>query len=165
MKLINAILAVMLTSGVSAANDIKKPVDALAGTWTVDLTMTAPGQQPIKFKATLACRPAAAGTAVQCALDAEIPGIGGLHEIDVWAWEPETKILHDITVNNLGEVHDHQGSWKDEHTAVFAHTATQGGKPLEEKETVTFRRAGQMDFESTATTADGTTKFTGHARK
>ena len=145
--------------------EIKKTVEALAGKWATEMTLTMPAQPPVKFKTTMDCRRIADGAAVQCSLRANVPGMGILDETDIWAWEPESRVLHDITINSWGEVHDHKGKWKDEHTAEFAHTATQAGKALEERETVTFHPPNQMEFTLTAKTPDGTTTFVGKARR
>jgi len=163
----SVVAGVLCLAAVAAAEEprVKQTVDAIAGRWTTDLVLTLPGQQPIKFKTTINCVKIAGGTAVQCALRAKVPGMGELAETDLWAWDPEGQAVHDMTVNNWGEVHDHKGVWKDDHTVEFTHTATQGSKPLEERETVTFRPPNQMEFKMSATTPDGTTTFEGKARR
>lgn len=149
----------------SGPPEVQKTVDAFAGKWGVQMALTMPGKEPVKFKAVLNCKKIAAGTAVDCSFSTHIPGIGLMEETDLWGYDSEAKALHDITWNNLGEIHDHRCQWKDDQTIECAHTATSAGGPIEEKEVVTFTGAKKMMFEFTSKSAEGVTVFTGDATR
>jgi len=149
----------------AAPPEVKKTVDALVGNWSTDMTMTAPGQAPVKFQGTWECKPIAGGGAAECSLSTEVPGLGRMEETDLWGYDPETKSVHIMTWNNMGEVHDHRGAWTDDKTMSLTHSATAGGKPVEETFRFEFPGKNEMRFKYTSTTADGTTTLEGHGTR
>lgn len=145
--------------------EVKKTVDALAGNWIADMTMTMPGQAPVKFKGTWRCKKIAGNTAVECSMSEKVPGMGLMEETDLWGYDPETRSVHAMTWNNLGEIHDHRGAWKDDKTIEFAHSATAGGKPVEETFVMSFNGSKKLTFKSVSKTAEGTAIFEGEATR
>ncbi len=173
IKISSLIVFLFMTSAVAYAEEakpgampppppeVKKTVDAFAGKWAADMTVTMPGQPPVKFKGTWTCNKIAGGTAVDCSMSEQVPGLGLMEETDLWGYDPETKSVHAMTWNNMGEVHDHRAAWKDDKTIEFTHSATAGGKPIEETFVMTFPGPKKMTFKFTGKTADGTTIFEG----
>ncbi len=143
--------------------EVKKTVDALAGKWEANMTLTMPGQAPVKFKGTWDCKKIAAGTAVDCSMSAEVPGWGLMEETDLMGYDPETKSVRMMTWNNMGEIHDHRGAWKDDKTIELTHSATAGGKPVEERFMMSFMGPKEMRWKFTSKTEEGTTTFEGEA--
>src|SRR5438045_2964078 len=100
-----------------AAPELARTVERLAGRWTFDITVALAGSKlPVKAKLTWDCKPVAAGRAVSCVGGAKLPELGTLEEASLVGYDPETKAVHMMTVNSMGEFHDHRGAWKDERT-------------------------------------------------
>ena len=129
------------------------------------MTLSMPGQAPVKFQGTWDCKRIAAGAAAECSMSAEVPGFGRMEETDLWGYDPETKSVHIMTWNNMGEVHDHHGSWTDDKTIALTHSATAGGKPVEETFRFEFTGPNEMRFKFTSKTDEGITTFEGHGTR
>ena len=150
------LLSVLLAGSMSFADEapppeVKRTVDALNGNWSGELTMTEAGKPPVKFKGKWACHKIAAGGAVSCEMNAPMGAAGMMSETDLIGYDVETKAVHVMTWNNMGEVHDHKAAWTDDKTLVGHHTATAMGKPLEENFTFNFPSANTSTFKFTAT--------------
>lgn len=140
--------------------EVARTVNALDGSWATDMKLTLPGQAPIAFKGTWNCHKIAAGGAVECSLSTQVPGLGPMEETDLWGYDPETKAVRIMTWNNMGEVHDHHGAWQGD-KMVLHHTATAGGKPVEEDFEFSFPAANKMAFHFKAKAAEGVTTLEG----
>jgi hypothetical protein len=147
-----------------APPEVKKTVDTFAGTWHFHLKLTPPGAAPIAFPGTWTCKKIVGGAAVDCTLKATAPGMGPVEETDLIGYDPETKAVHIMTWNNQGEVHDHRGAWQGD-KIVLHHSATAGGKPVEEDFELTPAGTRKMSFRFTAKTDDGTTTFEGEGTR
>jgi hypothetical protein len=159
------LLVVLALGSIASADEVKRTVDAFTGHWIVELALTPPKQATARFKGTIDCKPIAAGTAVDCALAAEVPGMGPMRESDLMGYDPETKSVRIMTWNNQGEIHDHHGAWKDDHTLELSHTATMGGAPVSESFRMAWTAANAMSFRFTSTSGGATSVFEGKATR
>ncbi|HEX4961958.1 MAG TPA: hypothetical protein VF173_14045 [Thermoanaerobaculia bacterium] len=144
--------------------EVKRTVDTFAGTWSLHLKLTPPGAASIAFPGTWHCQKIAGGTAVDCTLKATAPGLGPMEETDLIGYDPETKAVHIMTWNNQGEVHDHHGGWQGD-KIVLHHSATAGGKPVEEDFEMTTAGTNKMSFRFTSKTDEGTATFEGEGTR
>jgi hypothetical protein len=177
IKISSLIVFLFMTSAVAYAEEAKpgappppppevqKTVDALTGNWATNMTLTMPGQAPAKFKGTWHCKKIAGGTAVECSLSTKVPGLGLMEETGLWGYDPETKSVRSMIWNNMGEIHDRRGAWKDDKTIEMTLSATAGGKPLEETLVMTLNGPKKLTFKSVSKTAEGTTIFEGEGTR
>jgi hypothetical protein len=148
-----------------APPEVKKTVDTFVGKWNAELSLTMPGQPPVKFKGVFDCKKIAGGTAVYCQQNTKVPGMGQMEESDLIVYDPETRSIRFMTWSNQGEIHDHKGTWKDDKTIEIKHEATMGGKPLSEVFEFTVTGPNTMAFKFTQKLPEGTSLFEGKATR
>jgi hypothetical protein len=136
--------------------EVKKTVDAMAGTWVWDGTVTGMGKDPIKVKETFVCKKAAGGRAVSCNGKGSIPGMGNVEDEALVAYDVEGKAIRFVGFSSTGEVHDHKCIWKDEKTMTCDPLAvTVGGAPASVTLSMSFPDAKTMVMNETTTGKDG----------
>jgi hypothetical protein len=136
--------------------EVKKTVDAMAGSWAWDGTVTGMGKEPIKAKETFVCKKAAGGRAVSCNGKGSMPGIGNVEDEALVAYDVEGKSIRFVGFSSTGEIHDHKCIWKDDKTMTCDPLAvTVGGQPASVALTVTFPDAKSMVMNETTTMKDG----------
>ena len=99
-------------------SEIKKTVDAIAGSWTGQMTARVPGAPAESFKWTMNCKSIALGAGASCTNSGKA-SIGSMSESCLLAYDPEGKSVHYMCVTSMGEVHDHKGRWRDQKTIEF----------------------------------------------
>jgi hypothetical protein len=135
--------------------EVKRTVDAMAGTWTGQMTARIPGIPAETFNWTMDCKPVALGAGVSCT-NAGKASIGLMSESCLLAWDPEGKAVHYMCVTSMGEVHDHKGHWKDQKTIEFEPLrAGMMGKSMTETLTWHFPEQNTIDKFSVVTMPDG----------
>jgi hypothetical protein len=112
--------------------EVKKTVDAWAGKWTLQTTLTPKGAPPIKFTETIDCKRVALGVAVSCIDSGSVPGAGSVEYAFLGGYDPESKAVHMFVIGSSGEVHDHKCPWKGKTMECELYKGTKGGKPLTE---------------------------------
>jgi hypothetical protein len=138
--------------------EVKKTVDAFAGNWTFEGTLTGvPGiKDGSKLKETLACRNSGGGRMVSCSGKANLPGMGTVEDEALAAWDVETKSFRFVGMSSLGEIHDHNCTWKDDKTATCEPLAlTVGGQPATVDLTMTWPDAKSITIVETTTMKAG----------
>jgi len=137
--------------------EVTRTVDAFVGRWRFDGSLTPPGaKESLKAKFLFTCRKAAGGRAAACDFTARFPGMSPMEETQVWAFNPEDQKVHLVAVNTSGEVHDHQGAWKDEQTLEFEPLkTTDDGKPVEDSLVVTWDSPKSVSFDAVTSYPDG----------
>lgn len=136
---------------------VAKTVDALVGRWRFEGALTQPGaKESLKAKFAFTCRKAAGGRAAACDFKVLFPGMPPMEETQVWAFNPEDQKVHLFAVNTSGEVHDHQGTWKDDQTLEFEPLkTTDDGKPVEDSLVVTWDGRKSVSFDAVTSYPDG----------
>jgi len=92
--------------------EVKKTVDAFAGTWSYDGTVTMPGAKPVKAPIEMTCKKGALGKAVACAFSGNIPGSGPLEASLLVGFDTFHKNVHFMAMTSDEEVHDHVCNWR-----------------------------------------------------
>ena len=118
---IAAFLALALPIGARAADapkppapapEVKKTVDAFAGHWSYDTTVTMPGAKPVKAPIEMACKKCALGKAVACTFTGNIPGSGPMDAAILVGFDTFHKNVHFMAMTSDEEVHDHVCNWR-----------------------------------------------------
>jgi hypothetical protein len=139
--------------------EVKKTVDALAGKWKHEGTVTMPGQPAIKFSEKFDCKRISGGRGVSCTDIATVPGMGKLDFTHLVAYDVERKAVHWFAVGSTGEVHDHTCHWKTEtRLECDPLKATMGGSPITEEVAITVEGAKQT-WAVSITGKEGVTKM------
>jgi hypothetical protein len=159
-----SILAVLtLFSGVHAARaesaappapELKKTVDAFAGKWVYDTTVTMPGGKPVKTKLSMDCRKTAAGKAVSCLWSGNIPGDGPFEGTAVVGFDTFGKSVHFMGIFSDEEVHDHKCAWKGNTLGCETLKGGMGGGPVTEDISLSFD-GNKSTFSSVCAFPDG----------
>lgn len=139
----------------AAPPEIKRTVDAFAGQWVMDTTITAPGSAPQKAPLKVTCRPTANGKAVTCDMLGDIPGSGPLEAAFIVGFDTFGKKVHFMAMTSDEEVHDHVCRWTDASTLTC--DPLKGGlmgDPVTEDFVITSA-SQKLSFKSTMTLKDG----------
>lgn len=139
------------------APEVKKTVDAFAGSTPFDCELSAPGMdKPARFKMSFSCKKTALGRAVQCASSAPKTPMGPWEGHFMIAYDEGGKAVHFMAVTSEAEVHDHVCQWKDPQTLTcdpLKYALPTGGTATED---VTMTWSGKkVTFTSTEVMADG----------
>jgi carbon monoxide dehydrogenase subunit G len=135
--------------------EIKKTVDAFAGRWIMDTTITAPGSAPQKAPLKVTCRETAGRKAVTCDMVGNIPGSGLMEAAFIVGFDTFGKRVHFMAITSDEEVHDHVCRWTDASTlACDPLKAGLMGEPVTEDFVITSG-AHRLSFKSTMTLRDG----------
>ena len=137
--------------------NIKKTVDALAGSWVMSGVFTLPDGKKVDVKGeTFDCKRVAGGTAVSCTDKLNIPGMGISDGIALIAWDGEIKKVHVVGADSLGLFHDHTCVWKDDKTLTCDPLESSvGGNAATVDFTATFSDAKNVSMTETFTMKDG----------
>src|SRR3984893_14650160 len=98
--------------------EVKRTVDAIAGTWSGRMTAKVPGFPSETFPWAMDCKVVALGAGASCTNQGKA-SIGLMAESCLLAYDAEGKAVHYMCVPSMGEVHDHKGKWKDDKTIEF----------------------------------------------
>jgi hypothetical protein len=138
-----------------APPEVKKTVDAFAGNWTFDGTVTLPGKAPAAVHETFDCRKVAGGTAVACTGKAEMKGMGSMEDVALVAWDVAGKVVRFVGASPM-DFHDHRCTWKDDKTlACEPLSLTAEGQPATVDLNVSFADAKNVSIVETTTFKDG----------
>jgi hypothetical protein len=152
-----------LLGGVSAARaesapppppELKKTVDAFAGKWVYDTTVTMPGGKPVKAKLSMDCRKTALGKGVSCLWSGDIPGDGPFEGTAVVGYDTFGKSVHFMGIFSDEEVHDHKCAWKGNELACETLKGGMGGGPVTEDMSFAFD-GNKSSFKSVCSFPDG----------
>jgi hypothetical protein len=138
--------------------EVKRTVDAFAGTWAVEGEVSGlPGAKgPSKAKETFVCHKAAGGRVVSCSGKGSVAGMGPVEDAALIAWDAEAKNVRFVGMSSTGELHDHTCSWKDDKTlACDPLSVTADGQPAIVDLHVQWSDAKHMSMTETTTTKDG----------
>jgi carbon monoxide dehydrogenase subunit G len=135
--------------------EIKKTVDAFAGQWIMDTTITAPGSAPQKAPLKVTCRQTAGGKAVTCDMIGNIPGSGPMEAAFIVGFDTFGKRVHFMAITSDEEVHDHVCRWTD--ASTLACDPLKGGLMGESvtEDFVITSEAQKLSFKSTMALKDG----------
>jgi hypothetical protein len=140
-----------------APPEVQKTVDAFAGKWTYQATLSAPGMPaPAPAKFMIECSKTALGAAVNCAVKGEITGLGPLEMGCLAGYDAGEKVVHFMVISSAGEYHHHKGTWKDDKTLQFEPLKFKNhGQDATEDFGFTWTGPNAMSFKSVVTNADG----------
>jgi hypothetical protein len=160
---LNVLALLTLVGGVAVARaetapppapELKKTVDAFAGKWVYDTTVTMPGGKPVKTKLMVDCRKTALGKAVSCQWSGNIPGDGPFEGTAVVGYDTFGKSVHFMGIFSDEEVHVHKCAWKGSTLACEPLKGGMGGGPITEEFSLTFD-GNASSFTSVCTFPDG----------
>ncbi len=139
------------------APEVRKTVDAFAGSTPFSCELTGPGMdKPVKFKMAFNCKKTALGRGVQCAASAPKTSMGPWQGHFMVAYDEGGKAVHFMGVTSEGEVHDHVCQWKEDKTMTcdpLKYAVPGGGVATED---LTMGWSGRkMTFASTTSMPDG----------
>jgi hypothetical protein len=116
-------MTVVMTSMLAAADlraeptptlpaEVKKTVDAFAGRWTLDGTISMPGEGPKKATLKMDCKKTAMGKGVACSMS------GPFDASILVGYDRYGKAVHFMAVTSDDEVHDHKCHWQGDQKLV-----------------------------------------------
>lgn len=155
------VLAVATVTGAAAPPpasppEVAKTVRAFEGSWAVEGSVTASGQEPAASRLRIDCKPTALGAAVLCTMTGETEGMGPFEAGYLVGYDPVEKVVHFMAMTSDGEYHDHKGTWKDDSSLVFdPYPYQSAGGPVTESFGIKWTDSRTMTFTSTTTMADG----------
>jgi hypothetical protein len=153
--LLGALLAVAPPPPRPLAPEVAATVDRLVGRWTFEVKVSFSGaDKPAVSRFVYDCRRVALGHAVSCSGSLDVPGVGRVEEVSLVAYDPESKLVHMMTVNSGGDFHDHRGGWSGNTLELEAET-TSGGRHVQERITFAVDDRGGATYRSVATLSDG----------
>ena len=135
--------------------EIKRTLEAIAGTWSGKMTAKVPGLAAETFDWAMDCKPVAQGAGASCT-NFGTASIGSMAESCLLAYDPVGKAVHYMCVTSMGEVHDHKGQWKDAKTIEFEPLrGGMMGQLVTETNRWYFPDGNTIDKTSIVTLADG----------
>jgi hypothetical protein len=139
--------------------EIKRTVDAFVGRWVLTGTDMEPGAKtPAAVHATVDCRSAALGAAVNCLIVADVSETH-VEAATVIGYSPEERVVRWMEISSSGEYHDHRGRWNGNEIQFDPLTYTNAGAQLTEHLTVVFPAAGGMAWQVTTDTSEGPSRL------
>jgi hypothetical protein len=138
--------------------EVKKTVDAFAGTWEFEGKASGlPGaKEPSKANETLVCKRAGGGRIVSCSGKGNVASLGKIEDETLIAWDAEAKNVRFVGMSSTGELHDHTCHWKDDRTlACDPLSVTAEGQPATVTLDMTWADAKHLSFNETTTMQDG----------
>src|SRR5262245_20319149 len=139
--------------------EIKRTVDAFVGHWTLTGTDVEPGAKaPAPVKATLDCKPAALGAAVNCLIAADVSG-SHVEAASVIGYSPDEHVVRWMEISSSGEYHDHRGIWKGSEIQFEPLTYTVSGAKLTEYFTPSFPSPGKTIWKWTVESREGKSRI------
>jgi hypothetical protein len=139
--------------------EVKKTVDAFAGHWTLTGSATEPDTKSASsVKATMDCKPAALGAAVNCLVAADISG-SRIEAVAVIGYSPDERSVRWMEISSSGEYHNHRGAWRGETIQFEPLSYTVMGVKMIEYFMISFQSPDNMDFKATTKTPEGTSRL------
>jgi hypothetical protein len=152
-------LAIQADTTAPPPPEVKKTVDMFVGHWTLTGTDLEPNaKEPAPVTATLDCRPAALGAAVNCLIAADVAGTQ-IEAATVIGYSPDEHVVRWMEISSTGEYHDHRGSWKADAIQFEPLTYTVTGAKMTEHLNVRFPSAGRMVWKATTQTSEGQSRL------
>jgi hypothetical protein len=134
--------------------ELKATVDAFAGRWALDGSITMPDGKAVKAPVALDCKKASLGKAVTCSMAGKVPGMGPFEGSFLIGYDTFSKAVHFMGITSDEEVHDHRCLWKGQALACDPLKGGFGGEPITEDLSFSFEGKG-IRFLSTTTMKDG----------
>jgi len=135
--------------------EVARTLQAIQGVWHGEMTANVPGFPVTTFDWTMDCKAVALGAGASCTNSGKA-SIGLMEESCLLAFDPEGRSVHYMCVTSMGEVHDHKGLWKDNHTIEFEPLrAGMMGQVITETLSWRFPDAQTIDKVSVVALSDG----------
>jgi hypothetical protein len=113
----------------------KEQLRMLLGKWAFDATMTT-GDGPISHgSGTIEVTETALGQGFLATIEGDLEGIGRFEEVDIFSFSEEEGKVHVFSVNSMGAVHDHVGTWVSDTKLMVEWSAQLAGGNKAEKTT------------------------------
>ena len=152
-------LAAHADTAAPAPPEVKKTVEAFTGNWTLTGTDLEPGAQaPAPVKATLECKPAALGLAVNCRITAEVSG-SRVEAAAIIGYSPDEHAVRWMEISSSGEYHDHRGVWKGNEIEFEPLTYTVSGAKMTEVFSPSFPSPGKTLWKVTVESSEGKSRM------
>jgi hypothetical protein len=116
--------------------EIKKTVDAFAGSWTGTGDVVLPGKQPVGVTLAIDCTKTALGRAVVCTYRGKT-AFGPTEATLLVGYDELGKAVHIMAATSDGEVHDHACRWKADTIACDLYKGAMGTLPITEELAIT----------------------------
>lgn len=149
------LLAQAQGTSAAAPPEIKKTVDAFRGHWVLSGTDTEPNAKPAHLTATIDCRSAALGMAVNCLIAALVPGAGRIEAASVIGYSPDEHVVRWMEISSSGEYHDHRGPWVGDKIQFEPLAYSNAGEQATESLAVGFPSPGKLTLKSVTATSAG----------
>lgn len=144
---------------------VTKTVAAFVGHWSFRGSVTESGSTThAALTATMDCKAAVSGTAVACALSAQVAG-APVSAAMLIGFNAADQRVYWMEISSNGEYHAHRGSWRG-NTVEFEPLVTpaEHGESTERFE-IGFPSEGTMQLKSTTSTTDGSSTIEATARR
>jgi hypothetical protein len=121
------------------------------GEWHGDGEATM-GDMSTPVHVTLTAEKDAGGWGVHAHMTAEMGNAGTYQEIDIMGYEPNSKTYHLFSVTNMGDTHDHSGTWDGSgKTLNLTYKGLYQGQPMVETIACIFNGSDEMEITSKTT--------------
>jgi hypothetical protein len=142
-----------------APPEVKRTVDAFTGHWSLTGTDLEPGaKESAPVKATLDCKPAALGAAVNCLISADVSG-SHVEAASVIGYSPDEHVVRWMEISSSGEYHDHRGVWKGNEIQFEPLTYTVSGTKMTEYFSPSFPSPGKTIWKWIVETSEGKSRI------
>ena len=111
------------------------------------------GDQKNPVAVTMHMQKTSGGWGLRGDMTGDMGNMGKYIETDLMGYEPNSKTVHLFSVTNMGETHDHAGTW-DDNTLNLHYDGTYKGEPMHEALSVTIVNPNKLKF-SSVTTVNG----------
>jgi hypothetical protein len=122
-----------------AAPELKKTVDAFAGRWSFDGTLTLPDGKSKALTSKLTCSKVANGKAVSCLEEGHAADLGPSQSAFLIGYDTFGKRVHFMAITSDEAVHDHPCTWTSERDLTCEPLkGGMNGAPITEQFVVSF---------------------------
>jgi len=124
-----------------------QPIHCLTGEWRGAAKVEL-GGQTVDLKLSMSCKATSGDYGVLChSTFTGVPGVGTVHETDLFGYDPGAKRYHWFAISSMGETHDHVAELPTGPTITFAYSGVQEGQPFQEVIAMTMNEAGnKLEF-------------------
>lgn len=159
------LLLALFSFAAHASPETDRLTQAFLGKWVGEMTAHTPYGPPETVAYTMECRSVASGHGLNCDTFGHSPSVGDLTQSCLLAVDPGTWKIHYMCVSNMGEVHDHVGSWQGNKLQYEKYEGTANGAKVAEEISTEFLDADTFLHTTLMTGADGKMEFYFRAKR
>jgi hypothetical protein len=146
LLLILSISAGLSTLGAQEMVPAMKNLQKFVGNWNCADTKAVMGGKTYTLSYDVKCTSAIDGMGLYMEEHFKHEELGTLKGLDIVGYDPNLKMVHMYTIDNMGTCHDHLGTWQDNEHIFFQYSGIVEGKLYVEKIYFAFMGTDRMNF-------------------